>query len=104
MSTTLPYVASTDLPAALQSAAPAADMLNAAIKPLAVRFEAPLAQIQGRDADPSLRTVDHLGRRGQAKEGGVRGRRKPLQPGWNPENVTARDRFLAEVTGRLPQR
>jgi len=26
-----------------------------------------------------------------------------FSPGWNPENATARDSFLAQVTGRLPK-
>ena len=79
-------------------------LLNAAIKPLAIRIEAPLAQIQAVTPTRRYALLITWVDAGKPRKAEFAVAASRFSPGWNPENVTARDRFLAEVTGRLPKR
>ena len=78
-------------------------LLNAAIKPLAVRVEIPLTQLQA--VTPTRRSgllvtwVD-AGKPRRAEFAVAASR---FSPAWNPENATARDSFLAQITSRPPK-
>jgi hypothetical protein len=79
-------------------------LLNAAIKPLAVRIEVPLAQIQTVTPTRRYALLVAWVDAGKPKNAEFAVAASRFSPGWNPQNVTARDRFLAELTRRIPRR
>ena len=78
-------------------------LLNAAIRPLAVRVEIPLTQIQAVTPTRRYALLVTWLDAGKLKRAEFAVAASRFSPGWNPENATARDSFLAHVTDRLPK-
>jgi hypothetical protein len=79
-------------------------LLNAAIRPLAVRVEIPLTQIQAVTPTRRYALLVTWVNEGEPKKAEFAIAASRFSPGWNPQNAVARDNFLAQITGRLPER
>jgi hypothetical protein len=69
---------------------------------LAVRVEIPLTQIQAVTPTRRYALLVTWVDAGKLKKAEFAVAASRFSPGWNPENATARDSFLAQVSGHLP--